>query len=129
MPDNGTQRKLLPAKFECLMQSFEVNPSTIKRHNVSLACTECRKRKLKCSGTISRMRCTSEACQCTYDPKSDRRRKAHGVELLGFDVGLCRIAAKLRSGTPEEISWFIWNVQKVVNGSRGSNYYASILDK
>jgi hypothetical protein len=59
------------------------------------------------------MRCAAEGHQCLYDPTSDRRRKAYTAELLTFRVALHRMAATLRSGTLEEISWLIWELQNL----------------
>jgi hypothetical protein len=48
-----------------------------------------------------------------YNPAGDRRRKAHTAELLNFRIALYRMAVKLRSGTPEEISRLIWEIQNL----------------
>ena len=55
----------------------------------------------------------TEGRQCLYDPARDRRRKAYTAELLNFSAALRRVVANLRSGTPEEISWMIWEIQNL----------------
>lgn len=47
MPKNGTVRKLLPAKSGSNMQHLEEGLLTNKRRNVSLACTECQRKRRK----------------------------------------------------------------------------------
>jgi hypothetical protein len=77
---------------------------------------------LQCSGATPCTTCASEGRQCLYDPTRDRRRKAYTAELLNFRVALCRMAAKLRSGTLEEISWLIWEIQKLPTDQDAVNY-------
>lgn len=67
-------------------------------------------------------RCVAEACQCKYEPNRDRRRKAHTAELLSFHAALCRTAAKLRAGTPEEITWLIWKIQSLPTDQQVVSY-------
>ncbi|KAJ5517479.1 hypothetical protein N7527_009039 [Penicillium freii] len=112
MPKNNALRELLPRQKGSNMRYLETEPPT-KLRRVSLACTECQKRKSKCSGTTPCTKCTIEARQCFYNPSSDRRRKAHTAELLNFRVALYRMVVKLRSGTPEEISRWIWGIQNL----------------
>ncbi|KAJ5859487.1 hypothetical protein N7534_004764 [Penicillium rubens] len=52
--------------------------------------------------------------RCSYNPVGDRRRKAYTAELLNFRIALYRMAVKLRSGTPEEISQLIWEIQNLL---------------
>ncbi|KAJ5654804.1 hypothetical protein N7490_001807 [Penicillium lividum] len=111
MPTNRTLRKLLPANDGSIIQSPESGSSIKQRCNVSLACTECQKKRAKCSGTIPCARCITEKCDCIYNPRGDRRSKAYIAELLSFHAALCRIFTTLRSGTSDEISWLIWELQ------------------
>lgn len=55
--------------------------------------------------------CMAQSRQCLYDLFRDRRRKAHTAELLNFRVALSRMAAKLRSRTPE----MLWLIQEIRN--------------
>ncbi|KAJ5946410.1 hypothetical protein N7454_003249 [Penicillium verhagenii] len=139
MPKNSTLRNILPAKNgRNNLQHPEADSSASKRRKVSLACTECQKKKVKvgniipasgdgadpiqCSGTNPCIRCEAEERQCVYDPRRDRRRKSHTAALLDSHVALCRVTAKLRSGTPEEISRFIWEVQALPTDEEAVNY-------
>ncbi|KAJ5238266.1 hypothetical protein N7489_008357 [Penicillium chrysogenum] len=96
MSKNNVLRELLPRKKGSSMRYLETE-SLIKPRRVSLACTECQKRKSKCS----------------YNLVGDRRRKAYTAELLNFRIALYRMAVKLRSRTPEEISRLIWEIQNL----------------
>ncbi|OQE10124.1 hypothetical protein PENFLA_c001G01190 [Penicillium flavigenum] len=113
MPKNNILPELLPRGQGSSIRYLETDSSTKQHRRVSLACTECQKRKSKCSGTTPCTKCTTEARQCFYNPAGDRRRKAHTAELLNFRDALYRMAAKLRSGTPEEISRLIWRIQNL----------------
>ena len=64
----------------------------------------------------------TEGRQCLYNPAGDRRRKAHSAELLNFSVALCRMAAKLRSGTPEEISQLVREIQNLPTDQDAVNH-------
>ncbi|KAJ5674368.1 uncharacterized protein N7477_004302 [Penicillium maclennaniae] len=98
------------------------------RRNVSLACTECQKKRTKCSGTTSCERYATETRQCLYDQTGDRRRKAYIAGLLNSHAALCRLAAKLRSAAPEEISWLVWQIQSLPNDQDAVNYLVRMLD-
>ncbi|KAJ5778382.1 hypothetical protein N7520_001628 [Penicillium odoratum] len=111
MPKNRSLRKLLLASKGSIIQPPKSASSIKQRSNVSLACTECQKKKSKCSGTIPCTRCITEKCDCIYNPLGDRRSKAYIAELLGFHAALCRIVTTLRSGNSDEISWLMWEMQ------------------
>ncbi|CAG8067726.1 unnamed protein product [Penicillium nalgiovense] len=121
MSKNNVLRELLPRRKESSMQCLKTESPT-KPRRVSLACTECQKRKSKCSGTTPCTKCTIEARQCFYNPAGDRRRKAHTADLLNFRAALYRIAVKLRSGTPEEISRLIWGIQNLPTDQDAVNH-------
>jgi hypothetical protein len=138
MPKNTILRELLPRDKEGSIQFLEMGLSAKQRRNVSLACTECQKKRSKvrnivsllddganpvqCSGTNPCTTCVAESRQCRYDPARDRRRKAHVAELLNFRVALSRMAAKLRSGTPEEISSLIQEIRNLATDQDAVNY-------
>ncbi|KAJ5938426.1 hypothetical protein N7466_001560 [Penicillium verhagenii] len=84
---------------------------------------------MQCSGTTPCTRCAAEARQCIYDPKSDRRRKAHVAELLSFHVTLCQVIAKLRSGTVEEILPFILEIQNLPTDQDAIAYLVQTLNE
>ncbi|KAJ9491408.1 hypothetical protein VN97_g1838 [Penicillium thymicola] len=121
MSKNNLLRELLP-RDKGFMQYPKMDSSTKQRRNVSLACTECRKKRSKCSGATPCTTCVTEGRQCLYDPARDRRRRAHTAELLNFRVALCRIAARLRSGTPEEISLLIGEIQNLPTDQDAVNH-------
>ncbi|KAJ5346818.1 uncharacterized protein N7506_000071 [Penicillium brevicompactum] len=123
-------RKLLPREKGLSMPYLETDSST-KRRRVSLACTECQKKKSKCSGATPCTTCVNESRQCLYDAARDRRRKAHTTELLNIRGALWRIAAKLRCGTPEEISWLICEIQDLPTDQDAINHlvYGYLLHK
>ncbi|OGE46882.1 hypothetical protein PENARI_c094G05795 [Penicillium arizonense] len=121
MSKNNPLRELLPREKGWSMRYLETDLLT-KHRRVSLACTECQKRKSKCSGTNPCTTCMTESRQCLYDPARDRRRKAHTAELLNFRVALSRTAAKLRSGTPEEISSLIQEIRNLPTDQDAVNY-------
>lgn len=122
------------------MQHLAADPPKKHRGNVSLACTECQKKRSKvgnivpailateliylvqCSGATPCMRCAAKGHQCLYDRASDRRRKAHTAELLTFRVALYRMAATLRSGPLEEILWLIWEIQNLPTDQDAVNH-------
>lgn len=63
------------------------------------------------SGTIPRARCITEECDCIYNSRAECRSKSYVDELLSFRAALCRTITTLRSGTPDETSWLIWETQ------------------
>ncbi|KAJ5335712.1 uncharacterized protein N7506_005648 [Penicillium brevicompactum] len=129
MSNNQCRRQLLPRDKEVGNQYLRVGAPTKQRRNVSLACTECQKKRskvrtivppleagtdsAKCSGTTPCATCMTENRKCLYDPNRDRRRKTHTAELLNFRVAFCQVVAKLRSGTPEEIYSLIQDIQNM----------------
>ncbi|KAJ6159383.1 hypothetical protein N7497_003920 [Penicillium chrysogenum] len=121
MSKNNILRELLPRKKGSSIRYLETESPT-KPRRVSLAYTECQKRKSKCSSTTPCTKCTIEARQCSYNPAGDRRRKAHTAELLNFRIALYRMAVKLRSGTPEEISRLIWEIQNLPTDQDAVNH-------
>lgn len=64
----------------------------------------------------------TESRQCLYDPARDRRRKAYTGELSNFRVTLSWMAAKLRSGTPEEILLLIQEIWNLPTDQDAVNY-------
>ncbi|KAJ6088101.1 hypothetical protein N7499_004283 [Penicillium canescens] len=118
---NNPLRELLPREKRWSVRYLETDLST-KHRRVSLACTECQKRKSKCSGTAPCTECTTKARQCLYNQAGDRRRKAHTAELLNFRVALHQMAAKLRSGTPEEILRLVREIQNLPTDQDAVNY-------
>ncbi|KAJ5974738.1 hypothetical protein N7481_008445 [Penicillium waksmanii] len=101
MSKNNLLCELLPSDKE-FIQYLKIDLKTKQRRNTSLACTECRKKRFKCSGATLYTIYMTEGRQCLYDIAGDQRRKAYTAELLYFRIALCLIA-KLRSGTLEEI--------------------------
>ncbi|KAJ5751420.1 uncharacterized protein N7511_008385 [Penicillium nucicola] len=122
MSKNTLLRELLPRDKEFSILYLKTDSSAKQRRNVSLACTECQKKRSKCSGTNPCTTCMTESRQCLYDPARDRRRKAHTAELLNFRVALSRTVAKLRSGTPEEISSLIQEIRNLPTDQDAVNY-------
>ncbi|OGE46561.1 hypothetical protein PENARI_c191G09200 [Penicillium arizonense] len=102
MSKNNPLRELLPREKWRSMRYLETDSST-KHRRVSLACTECQKTKSKCSA-------------------GDRRRNAHTAELLNFRVALYQMAAKLRSGTPEEILRLVREIQNLPTDQDAVNH-------
>ncbi|KAJ6091641.1 hypothetical protein N7467_003610 [Penicillium canescens] len=121
MSKKNLLRELLPREKELSMRYLETHSST-KQRRVSLAYTECQKRKSKCSGTAPYTKCGTKGRQCLYDPAGDRRRKVHTAELLNFRVALYRMAAMLRSGTSEEISRLIREIQSLPTDQDAVNH-------
>ncbi|KAJ5477880.1 hypothetical protein N7530_003389 [Penicillium desertorum] len=121
MSKNNVLRELLPKEKGSSIRYPETD-SPAKLRRVSPACTECQKRKSKCSGTTPCTKCTIEARQCFYNPAGDRRRKAHTAELLNFRVAFYRMAVKLRPGTLEEISQFIQEIQNLPTDQDAVNH-------
>ncbi|KAJ5346964.1 uncharacterized protein N7506_000217 [Penicillium brevicompactum] len=129
MSKNNLLRQLLPNDKEVGNQYLRVDAPTKQRRNVSLACTECQKKRskvrtivplldartdlAKCSCTTPCTTCMTGNRKCLYDPNRDRRRKTHTAELLNFRVAFCQMVAKLRSGTLEEIYSLIQEIQNM----------------
>ncbi|CRL25422.1 Fungal transcriptional regulatory protein, N-terminal [Penicillium camemberti] len=90
-------------------QSQIQRPSVVKRQNVSLACTECRKKRIKCSGTTPCANCTAKGCPCLYG--SDRRRKAHIIESFILQQALLYTVGQLRSENPDKVKSFILRIR------------------
>ncbi|KAJ5264992.1 hypothetical protein N7505_007785 [Penicillium chrysogenum] len=107
MSKNNVLRELLPRNKRSSMRYLETESPTKPR---------------RCSGTTPCTKCTIEARQCSYNPAGDRRRKAHTAELLNSRVALYRMAVKLRSGTPEEISRLIWEIQNLPTDQDAVNH-------
>ncbi|KAI2669309.1 transcriptional regulator family: Fungal Specific TF [Penicillium roqueforti] len=128
MTENTTFRNILPAKNgKNGFTNSQSGPPANKRSKLSLACTECQKKKTKCSGTTPCTRCATEAYQCIYDPKSDRRRRTYAAELLSSHVTLCRVTAMLRSGTLEEILAIILEIQDLPTDQEAIGYLRQAL--
>ncbi|OJJ42041.1 hypothetical protein ASPZODRAFT_147848 [Penicilliopsis zonata CBS 506.65] len=139
MSKNKDFRPLLPAN-ETEETESEVKEKT--RRNISLACTECQEKKTKvtipaiprledranthtliqCSGTMPCTRCATEGCQCLYNQSGDRRRKEYTARLLDSHAALCRLAAKLRSTTPEEILQLVSQIQSLPSDQDAVHY-------
>lgn len=66
---------------------------------------------MQCSGTMPCTKCTTDDCECMYDPSSDRRSKAYISELLKSHAALYRVVSIFRSGASNEISRFLWEIQ------------------
>ncbi|KAJ5510057.1 hypothetical protein N7453_002160 [Penicillium expansum] len=75
-----------------------MDSSAKQRRNVSLTCTECRKKRYK-------------------------RRKAYTAELSNFRVSLSRMAAKLRSGITEEILLLIQEIRNLPTDQDAVNFF------
>ncbi|KAJ5461050.1 uncharacterized protein N7458_002602 [Penicillium daleae] len=122
-----TLRTLLPAGKKHTVQSLEAGSAKDMRRNISLACTECQRKKTKCSGTTPCTRCSTTPQQCLYDQSSDRRRKEYTGGLLKFQTTLCQLAATLRSAAPEELSWLVWQVQSLPTDQDAVDYLVQML--
>lgn len=112
---------LLPATGERWVNHLATSPH-LKRTNVSVACIECRNKKVKvwkssrflecgayffsngqCSGKMPCTWCTEKGCRCLVDPRADRRRRSHLHELSKLHDTLHTTVNKLRCGTPDEV--------------------------
>jgi hypothetical protein len=51
------------------------NEAQQKRKNVGTACSACKTRKLKCSGTSPCTNCIKNNVECTFDASADKRRR------------------------------------------------------
>lgn len=143
-----TLRTLLPAKTEKQnsLEQLRDEPQSKETRRVSLACNECQKRRSKvvhniqhsmtvlglihlaqCSGTLPCTRCVAAASQCIYDPKGDRRRKAHVAELSKSHDALCRVIAKLRSDSWDDIVAFLVNIQSLPTDQAAIEYISAGL--
>ncbi|KAJ6102299.1 hypothetical protein N7486_004726 [Penicillium sp. IBT 16267x] len=117
MPTNRTLRKLLPASKGSNIQSPESGSSIKQRCNVSLACTECQKKRAKVRSLITKFGDAANIPNTVLRYNTLRKvhyrriSKAYIAELLSFHAALCRIITTLRSGTSDEISWLIWETQ------------------
>ncbi|KAJ5883459.1 uncharacterized protein N7473_010345 [Penicillium subrubescens] len=127
MGKSKTLRTLLPAEDKRIMQFSEAGSGKEMRRNISLACTECQRKKTKCSGTTPCTRCATSAQQCLYDETSDRRRKEYTAGLLKFHTALRQLAATLRSAAPEELSWLVWQVQSLPTDQDAVDYLIQML--
>ena len=76
----------------------------------------------QCSGSSPCATCLTENRQCLYAPARDRRLKAYTAELSNFRVALSRMAAKLRSGAPEEISLLVQEIRNLPTDQDAVNY-------
>ncbi|KAJ5808870.1 hypothetical protein N7474_010139 [Penicillium riverlandense] len=106
-------RPLCPIEKGSFPQPQTPCSSCRKRRNVSLACTECRQKKTKCSGTTPCANCTAKGCQCIYDQSSDRRRKSYSREPSTLRQALLYAVVKLRSGTPDNVKSFILKIRSL----------------
>ncbi|PYH98823.1 hypothetical protein BO71DRAFT_370585 [Aspergillus ellipticus CBS 707.79] len=111
MSQKNFLRDLLPRGVQSSALRPKTDFTTKRRRNASLACTECQKKRAKCSGTMPCTRCITKECECIYDPTSDRRSKAYISELLNSQAALCRIVSMIRSGAYDEISCLLWEIQ------------------
>ncbi|KAJ5917541.1 hypothetical protein N7466_011095 [Penicillium verhagenii] len=114
MSQNKMFRTLLPANEKDAIEPLIAEPAKEMRRN--------------CSGTTPCNRCSTESRQCLYDHIGDRRRKAYTAGLLNSHAALRRLAAKLRSAPPEEISWLVWEIQSLPNDEDAVNYLIRLLD-
>lgn len=83
--------------------------------------------QIQCSGKTPCSTCVTEACRCIFDPNSDRRRKAHVAELMKSHVTLCRVTAKLRSDTVDEVIAFILDIQRLSTDQEAVEYLVQAL--
>ncbi|KAJ5461039.1 uncharacterized protein N7458_002591 [Penicillium daleae] len=117
MAKSDTLRTLLPAKAEHTVRHSGADSAKERRRNVSIACTECRRKRTKvrqpnpyprirrqCSGTTPCTSCKNKQRQCLYDP-TKHQRNAHPA--------LCRVVTKLRSGTSKEILQFVLRIRSL----------------
>jgi hypothetical protein len=145
MSKNGF-RRLLPAKEKEEIGPVLTDVKKETRRNISLACTECQKKKTKvtmpvvprledranmlsliqCSGTTPCTRCATEVRHCLYNQIGDRRRKAYTAGLLNSHAALVRLAAKFRSTTPEEILWLVWQLQSLPSDQDAVEYFRTL---
>ncbi|KAJ5751413.1 uncharacterized protein N7511_008378 [Penicillium nucicola] len=109
MTNKASLRPLRPREKGSSSQSQIPRPSVEKRQNVSLACTECRQKRTKCSGTTPCANCTAKGCQCIYG--SDRRRKSHSIESSILHQALLYTVVKLRSRNPDNVKSFILQIR------------------
>ncbi|KAJ5775820.1 uncharacterized protein N7511_000831, partial [Penicillium nucicola] len=122
MSKNNLLRELLPSDQKFNNQYLNLTLPAKQRRKVPLACTECQRKRSKCSGTNPCMTCTTQNRECLYDPARDRRRKTHTAELLNFRVAFFQMTAKLRSGTSEEISSLIQEFRNLPTDQEAVNY-------
>ncbi|KAF4766911.1 hypothetical protein HAV15_010603 [Penicillium sp. str.  len=114
---------LWPMEEGSSSQSQIPRPPVEKRRNVSLACTECRQKRIKCSGTTPCANCTAKGCQCFYG--SDRRRKAHSIESSMLLQALLYTVVKLRSGNPDTVRSFILQIRALQSARDGTSFLLS----
>ncbi|CAG8908856.1 unnamed protein product [Penicillium egyptiacum] len=92
-----------------------------KRQNVSVACTECREKRTKCSGAMPCAKCTAKGCQCIYDPDSDRRRKPCS-KSLALRQALLYTVLKLRSGNVNDVRTFLLKIRRLQSDGDAENF-------
>ncbi|RHZ47722.1 putative C6 transcription factor [Aspergillus thermomutatus] len=85
-----------------------LNEAQQKRKNVGTACSACKTRKLKCSGTSPCTNCIKNNVECTFDAGADKRRrgvlKRKVTQLEEKEDILIRLVSTLReSGTRRTI--------------------------
>ncbi|CAG8063405.1 unnamed protein product [Penicillium nalgiovense] len=113
---------LWPMEKGSSSQSQIPRPSVEKRRNVSLACTECRQKRIKCSGTTPCANCTAKGCQCFYG--SDRRRKTHSIESM-LHQALLYTVVKLRSENLDTVRTFILQIRALQSARDGTSFLLS----
>lgn len=132
-------RTLLPAKDKDKIESLIAEPAKEMRRNVSPACIECQKKKAKVksrpfprleerANIITMHKMCNQGPLVSIGSNRDRRRKAYITRLLNSHAALCRLATKLRSVTPEDILWLVWQIQSWPNDQVIVNYFVHMLD-
>ncbi|CDM38396.1 Zn(2)-C6 fungal-type DNA-binding domain [Penicillium roqueforti FM164] len=122
MTGQNALRPLRPMVQASLSQ-LQTSPSSCgKRQNVSLACTNCRQKRTKCSGALPCANCKAKLCQCIYDPSSDRRRKSYSIESSALRQALLYTVVKLRSRARDEVKTFISKIRSLQTDRDGENF-------
>ncbi|KOC10147.1 hypothetical protein AFLA70_213g001581 [Aspergillus flavus AF70] len=67
------------------IEKEKTNRGNLRRTRASIACTECRVRRLKCNGPAPCEECALHSRKCVIDPSQDRRRKMD-VKALKQDL-------------------------------------------
>ncbi|OJJ65832.1 hypothetical protein ASPBRDRAFT_49438 [Aspergillus brasiliensis CBS 101740] len=97
-------RRLLPEVSPGKVSHSPVQTSSKRR---SFACTNCRRKHIKCTGPPSCETCVHSGRTCVFEPSKDRRRKEalrHAEKATeGYRNALVMVIQTFKSGADQEV--------------------------
>ncbi|QQK40658.1 C6 transcription factor SndA, putative [Penicillium digitatum] len=98
----------------------------------STACTECQKRRTRCTGPPHCTECSTHARECVFDEAADRRRKASAKrtqdQLDHFRSFVDDLIGLIRDGDGETVQYIVNTIRSGATPGQIRDALTSILD-